>query len=192
MKLIVGLGNPGRRYKNCRHNIGIRTISGLAREYKIKLRSDKYALYKEGRGKIAGRDFLLAYPLAFMNLSGESVHRLVKKYKIPLADLLVVCDDLDLEIGNIRIRPHGSSGGHKGIKSIIEHLKSETFARLRIGIGRPTSKIDIKDFVLSKFNLEETELIVQALHRAIQCSKVWLSQGIKEAMNQFNRKRRDR
>lgn len=186
MKLIVGLGNPGRRYKNSRHNIGIRVVGSLARKYKIKLTPDKSLLYKEGRGKIGGIDFTLAYPLVFMNLSGRSVGALFKKYRVELEDLLIICDDLDLRLGKIRIRPRGSSGGHKGIKSIIDYLKSDAFPRLRIGIGRPSFKKDITDFVLSEFRREENDLMRQALHSAIECCKVWFTKGIKEAMNQFN------
>jgi len=189
MKLIVGLGNPGLLYKNSRHNIGIRVVNGLAKEYKIKFRRDKSALYKEGRGRREGREFILSYPLVFMNLSGGSLASLIKKYKIQLEDLLVVCDDLDLGLGEIRIRPSGSSAGHRGIKSIIEHLKSDSFPRLRVGIGRPASKTEIKDFVLSKFKAKEAEAVSEALEEAIQCCKIWLIRGIKESMNQFNRKR---
>lgn len=189
MKLIVGLGNPGILYKNSRHNIGICVVRDLAKRYNIKLKSDKSGLYREGHGKIKGMDFLLAYPLVFMNLSGESIAHLIKKYRIQLEDLLVVCDDLDLELGKIRIRPFGSSAGHKGVKSIIEHLKSEAFPRLRIGIGRPTSKPKVKDFVLSQFKTKETDLITEAINRAVECCRVWLTGGIKDSMNQFNRKR---
>jgi PTH1 family peptidyl-tRNA hydrolase len=183
MKLIVGLGNPGLLYKNSRHNIGIQVVKGLAKEYNIKLARDKSVLCKQGHGIKDGIDFLLAHPLLFMNLSGESVNALVKKYKIKLEDLLVICDDLDLGLGKIRIRPRGSSAGHKGVKSIIEHLRSDSFPRLRIGIGRPAQKKDIKGFVLSKFKKEEVDLINEAIRRAIRCSQLWLRHGIKEVTN---------
>ena len=186
VKLIVGLGNPGRLYKNCRHNIGMRVVGNLAKKYKIKLKRDKSALYKEGRGRIDETDFILAYPLVYMNLSGESIYSLFKKHRIRLENLLVIYDDLDLDLGNIRIRSRGSSAGHKGIRSIIEYLKSDSFARLRLGIGRPHSKIDIKDFVLSEFKPEESDLIAEAIQKAIRCCNVWLLKGINKAMNQFN------
>ena len=191
MKLIVGLGNPGRLYKNSRHNIGICVVSSLARKYKIKLTSDNSLLFKHGRGKIEGIDFVLAHPLVFMNLSGKSVASLIKKYRIPLENLLVICDDLDLGLGKMRIRPNGSSAGHKGIKSIIEYLKSDSFPRLRIGIGRPSRKRDITDFVLSRFKPQETDLIGQTIEKSIQCAQVWLVKGIKQAMTMFNRKRQE-
>jgi len=189
MKLIVGLGNPGLFYKNSRHNIGIRVIQALAKEYKVSLVRDKTALYKEGCATLKGSAFLLAYPLSFMNLSGMSVGSLVKKHRIQLEDLLVICDDLDLRLGNIRIRPAGSSGGHRGIASIIEHLESNAFSRLRIGIGRPVAKARIKDFVLTGFKKGESPLVNEAIEKAVEVSKAWLQFGIKEAMNKFNRKR---
>ena len=191
MKLIVGLGNLGMLYKHSRHNIGIEIVSCLAREYKIKLIREKNALYKAGSGKSGAIDFILAVPLSFMNLSGVSVAALVKKCRVPLDSLLVICDDLDLALGSIRIRPSGSSAGHKGIKSIIERLESEAFARLRVGVGRPRRKEEVRGFVLSGFRRSELALMKEAREEACACVATWLEAGTKEAMNQFNRKRKE-
>ena len=189
-KLIVGLGNPGEIYRESRHNIGICVVGGLARQYKIKLSKDKSVLSKVGCARIKNKDFIIAYPVVFMNLSGESVSLLLEKYKVLKENLLVICDDLDLDIGRVRLRPKGSSGGHKGLNSIIEYLRTSDFPRLRIGIGRPLSKDRIKDrikgFVLSRFDKEDGALIKKALDRAIDCCRLWLSQGITQAMNRFN------
>jgi PTH1 family peptidyl-tRNA hydrolase len=191
MKLIVGLGNPGIVYRSNRHNIGMRIAGTLAKEHRIRLSRDKSVLYKEGRGKIGGINVVVAHPLVFMNLSGQSVRALVIKYRVRLEDLLVVCDDLDLNAGSIRIRPAGSHAGHKGLKSIIEHLGSDSFPRLRVGIGRPAAKKDVSDFVLSGFTAQQRGLMREAAQRAGECLRVWLREGIKQAMNQFNRKRQD-
>lgn len=185
-KLIVGLGNPGEIYRESRHNIGRCVVKGLARQFKIKLSKDKSVLSKVGCSRIKNKDFIIAYPVVFINLSGESVSLLLEKYKVLKENLLVICDDLDLDIGRVRLRPKGSSGGHKGLNSIIEYLGTADFARLRIGIGRPLSKNRIKDFVLSRFDKKDGALIKKALDRAIDCCRVWLSEGIIHAMDRFN------
>lgn len=188
MKVIVGLGNPGRIYQKSRHNVGISVVNSLAKKCGIKLTSEKSALYKYGRGKTGNIDFTVAYPTVFMNLSGRSAASLLSRLKVKPQDLLVVCDDLDLALGKVRIRPRGSSGGHKGLKSIIECLGSEGFARLRVGIGRPVLKHDVADFVLSGFNLHERGLIIKAVQSAVLCCEAWISEGIDAAMEKFNRR----
>lgn len=188
MRLIVGLGNPGIIYRNSRHNIGIRVVKSLAREHNIKLRQDKSTFSKQGRGKIKNTDFVLAHPLLFMNLSGGSISSLLKKYKLPGEDFLIVCDDLDLPIGEIRFRPRGSSGGHRGLRSIIEHIGTSNFARLRIGIGRPTTrdKDRIKDFVLSSFSKQDKVIINKTINKAVERCRAWLLEGMIQAMNRYN------
>jgi PTH1 family peptidyl-tRNA hydrolase len=186
IKLIVGLGNPSRLYRDTRHNIGKAIVEEMAKLYRIKLKKDKKLLSSLGKGKLEEVEFILAYPLVFMNLSGESVSALVNRFKIENQNLLVVCDDLDLGLGNLRIKPYGGDAGHKGLRSIIRSLETNGFSRLRVGIGRIEDKEKIKDFVLSKFNREEKSIIEEAKRRAIECCKVWLIEGIDSAMNKFN------
>jgi len=142
-----------------------------------------------GKGKIAGENIILALPLTFMNLSGIALSALIKKYKIDLEDLLIVCDDLDLDLGVIKIRPNGSSGGHRGLSSIIASLGTEGFPRLRIGIGRPL-KLDTvaADFVLSPFTKREKGEIKEIIELVCDCCRRWVTKGITESMNMFNRR----
>ncbi|MCM8757665.1 MAG: aminoacyl-tRNA hydrolase [Candidatus Omnitrophica bacterium] len=185
MKLIVGLGNPGLIYRKTRHNVGKEVIESFAKDCKIKLKRSLDNLFCVGKATLEKEDFILAYPLVFMNISGRAVKALINRYKIDKKNLLVVCDDIDLPLGKIRLRPKGSDGGHKGLRSIIEGLKTEDFARLRIGIGK-VSKEKVKDYVLSKFNREEYPIIEEAKERAKQCCQVWIAEGIQKAMNRFN------
>jgi PTH1 family peptidyl-tRNA hydrolase len=189
VKLIVGLGNPGRAYIDSRHNIGFSVVKALGRNYKVALKSD-HAFSLSGKGKIEGNSVIFALPLTFMNLSGIAVSALIKRYRIEPEDLLVICDDLDLEFGSVRIRPDGSSGGHKGLESIIRSLGSQDFARLRLGIGRPPRKGagDTSDFVLSHFSKKEKEALKETIAEACSCCKVWAKKGVTESMNIFNRR----
>jgi PTH1 family peptidyl-tRNA hydrolase len=186
MKLIVGLGNPGRIYLNSRHNIGSSVVQDLARDCKISFKRDLRSCSLIGKGKIEGEDVVLASPITFMNLSGKAVASLVSRYKINLANLLVVCDDLDLEFGRLRIRPSGSSGGHRGLNSIIESLSSNAFCRLRIGIGRPDEDSEAAEFVLSGFITVEKKQIKKIISRASACCQTWVTEGVAESMNIFN------
>lgn len=188
MKLIVGLGNPGTIYSNSRHNIGFRVVKALSQFFKITLKRDTRTFSLSARAKFKNQQIILATPLTFMNLSGTAVAALVKKYKVDLANLLVVCDDLDLEFGRLKIRPAGSSAGHRGLSSIIERLKSGDFPRLRIGIGRPHPKIDAAEYVLSAFTRKEKEQVREMVGRAGDCCQSWIAKGIDETMNIFNRK----
>ncbi len=189
MKLIVGLGNPGRSYAHHRHNIGFICLSRFARSEGIKF-DKKKSLARIGMGKVADNEVVLARPQTFMNNSGQSVIRLVKKFKIDTKDLIVIHDDLDLPLAKIRISHDSSSGGHKGINSIIQELGSQEFIRLRIGIGRPDkpqiSEDDIIAYVLSDFSPAEKraiEKIIPTVNEAILCL---LSEGLTPAMNKFN------
>lgn len=157
MKLIVGLGNPGEEYENTRHNIGYIFIDNFADSLGIKIEKKKFnGLYAETI--INGEKVILVKPLSYMNLSGEVVIKFVNFYKINIEDILVISDDLDLEVGKIRLRPQGSSGGHNGLKNIALHLNTEEFKRLRIGISN-NKLIDTKDYVLGKFSKENREII---------------------------------
>lgn len=188
MKLIVGLGNPGRAYKDLRHNIGFRVLKSLSKNYRIALKRsiDTYSL--SGKGRIDGKEVILAQPFTFMNLSGIAVVALVKKNKLDLDNLLIICDDLDLELGRFRIRGSGSSGGHRGLKSIIDYLGSQNFSRLRIGIGRPRGNLDAAEYVLSPFTKKENESVNSIVEKASECCLVWIREGINKAMNICNKK----
>jgi PTH1 family peptidyl-tRNA hydrolase len=189
MKLIVGLGNPGRLYINSRHNIGSAVIKALAKSYKISLKKEKGIPSLSAKVKICGESAILAMPLTFMNLSGIAVAGLLKKYRIGLADLLVACDDLDLEFGRLKLRPSGSSGGQRGLESIIESIGSQGFSRLRIGIGRPSRDTDASDYVLSPFTGKEKRQLGQIIEESAECCRSWVSEGVTKTMDIFNRRR---
>ena len=186
VKLIVGLGNPGPRYANNRHNVGFQCLDRLAQAYGLAFqRRENKALL--ARGKIAGVEVILAKPQTYVNLSGQAVERLAWSYQVPLEDILVIYDDMDLPLGRIRLRPGGGAGGHKGVRSIIEHLDSRDFPRLRVGIGRPPGRMDPVDYVLGDFTPEERPVIEEAYERAIAAVECWLREGIVAAMNKYNR-----
>ncbi len=189
-KLIVGLGNPGTHYTNNRHNIGFMCLNHFARTHGIQF-DKKQGQARIGMGEVAGNKVILARPQTYMNASGESVCRLVDKYKIALDDLIVIHDDLDLPPGKVRIRRGGSSAGHKGIKSIIACLGSGDFIRLRAGIGRPVSddyekESDIIDYVLSDFTAEEKQIIAAVIPRVTEAILCILTEGLTAAMNKYN------
>jgi PTH1 family peptidyl-tRNA hydrolase len=185
MKLIVGLGNPGKLYAKNRHNVGFRFINYLARHYHIHLDS-RQAKARIGSGEIDGEPVVLAKPQIFINLSGKSISPLVAKFAPSLDDLLVVHDDLDLPLGKIRIRKGGSSGGHKGLASIITSLGSDDFTRLRLGIGRPEGNQDVVAYVLSDFTSNEEIILAETITKAIEAVSCLLSQGLTTAMNKYN------
>lgn len=185
-KLIVGLGNPGFIYTGSRHNIGFTVVKLLAGSLKISFKRDSSVMAQVGRGKIGQQELILALPQTFMNLSGRSVGALCKKFKVTAPDLLVVCDDLDLDPGRIRIRSNGSSGGQRGLNSIIEHLGAQDFGRLRVGIGRPKKSTDAAKYVLSGFLNSEKALMQEAKVKAADCCLSWVEKGIAETMNLFN------
>lgn len=183
MKLIVGLGNPGRKYEHTRHNMGFDVIDLFSELAKIDI--DKEAFKGlVGRGKVFEEDIYLLKPQTYMNLSGESVRELVSYFKIPTEDIIVIYDDLDLEPGKIRLRLSGSSGGHKGIQNIIENLGTEEIKRIRIGIGKPT--FDTIDYVLGKPLKEEKPLIDEAINKAVEALKEILKNNFDSAMNKYN------
>jgi PTH1 family peptidyl-tRNA hydrolase len=189
MKLIVGLGNPGRAYANNRHNIGFACLNHFARSHAVKF-DRKQGQARIGTGKVAGNEVVLAKPQTHMNLSGESVSRLVQRFNVSLDDLIVIHDDLDLPLAKIRLSHGSSSGGHKGINSIISHLGSQNFIRLRVGIGRPekaeASEDEIIAYVLSDFTSEQKRAIAQAIPKVIEAILCLLTEGLTAAMNKYN------
>ena len=187
MNLIVGLGNPGRGYANNRHNVGFMCLNHFARTQGIRF-DKKQGQARIGLGEVAGSKVVVARPQTYMNLSGQSVSRLVKKFNINLNNLLVVHDDLDLPPGKIRIRQGGGSGGHKGVDSIVTWLGSQDFLRLRVGIGRPVeiSETDIVAYVLSDFTPEEKRTITQVMPRVSEAILCFITEGLMAAMNKYN------
>lgn len=185
MKLIVGLGNPGEKYAKTRHNIGFRAVSKLAKEFSIK--ADQLKCHSlVGEGFYENEKIILAQPLTYMNKSGKAVNSLLNKYNLKLEDIIVIYDDLDLDVGEIRIKRKGSSGGHNGLKSIINNLKSKEFVRIRIGIGRPPAGFNVADYVLDYFDNEEEIVIQENLDEVIEAVKVIKNDSVEKAMNNFN------
>jgi PTH1 family peptidyl-tRNA hydrolase len=192
MKLIVGLGNPGRGYAHNRHNIGFMCLSYFARKQGIRF-DRKRGKARIGVGEVAGGEVILAKPRTFMNLSGQSVSRLVSGFNIALDDLLIVHDDLDLPLGKIRLRRGGSSGGHKGVDSIIFSLGNQSSPRLRVGIGRPDavenpaeSGEGVISYVLSDFTPEEKRVVSQVIPKVSEAILCILTEGLLPAMNRYN------
>jgi PTH1 family peptidyl-tRNA hydrolase len=183
--LIVGLGNPGRDYENTRHNIGFRAVDAIAKTYGLTF-AKKQSKALIGDGVIADRKVLVAKPQTYMNLSGEAVRGLVDFYKIPLRKVLVISDDMDIPAGTLRIREKGGAGGQKGLKSIAEHLGTQEFARMRIGIGRPPGRMDPAAYVLQDFDKSESILIIETLDRVVKSIDTWLRYGLPHMMNRHN------
>ncbi|MGH7887472.1 MAG: aminoacyl-tRNA hydrolase [Candidatus Binatia bacterium] len=186
MKLIVGLGNPGKRYQGTRHNVGFLVIDRLAQQKHIEF-SKRVCDALIGEWFRGGETMVLARPQSFMNRSGEAVTGLLAEYRGTADDLVVVYDDLDLPFGRIRIRPQGSAGGHRGMRSIQEHLGGAPFCRIRVGIGRPAEGVDPADYVLEPFSVTEQEGLGEYLDRAAASLDCLLAEGVERAMGQFNR-----
>jgi len=184
--LIVGLGNPGADYAKTRHNAGFLLVEKLAEQWKSGWKNERKFQARVSRAECGGKKVLLAEPQTFMNLSGESVGALVKFYQLPLEKILVVVDDADLPLGEIRLRPAGGSGGHHGLESVAEHLGSREYARLRIGIGRKGEARQITGHVLGKFSAGENARLEKVLERAAGQLECWLDHGLQKAMSQFN------
>ncbi len=187
MHLVVGLGNPGPEYAPTRHNLGFRLVDELAVRLKAPVTKPLFQSFT-GRADLAGQTVILAKPQTYMNLSGNAVAALMNWFKIPVWGLVVAYDDVDLPPGKVRIRPGGGSGGHRGMKSILEKLGTGEFARVRIGIGRPPDiGWDVADWVLGRLSVEEEALADRALDRAADAVMTLISHGVKAAMNKFNR-----
>jgi PTH1 family peptidyl-tRNA hydrolase len=186
LHLIVGLGNPGAEYAKTRHNAGFLLVEKLAAKWKCDWANERKFRARIAKTECNGKKVLLCEPQTFMNLSGETVGTLKDFYQLPLKQILVAVDDADLPFGEIRLRTSGSSGGHHGLESIEQHLTSREFARLRIGIGRTDGAREIINYVLGKFDSDESELLKKVLERASDQIETWLEAGIEKAMNQFN------
>jgi PTH1 family peptidyl-tRNA hydrolase len=185
MKIIVGLGNPGKQYDQTRHNIGFEVIDALSSQFTIPLNQSKFkGLY--GIGFHKGEKVILLKPLTYMNLSGESIRAVMDYYQIELEDLLVIYDDLDLPVGKIRLRQKGSPGGHNGIKSTVAHLGSQQFNRIRIGIDRPQPGMSVPDYVLGHFREEEQNLTDDAVKKSADACAAWLEKPFLQIMNEYN------
>jgi len=183
--LLAGLGNPGREHKENRHNVGFIVIDAFCQALQIRLtRVQSKALL--GFGILADHKLIIAKPQTYMNLSGQSIASLVNFYKIPLTQLLVIHDDLDLPLGTLRIRPSGGSAGQKGLASIIQKLGSQDFPRLRVGIGRPPGQMDAAAYVLQDFSPMEQELLKPVLERAVKAVQAFITEGLEYTMNHFN------
>lgn len=186
MRLIVGLGNPGRRYRDTRHNVGWDVLDRLATRWNIRV-DDEDGYCVVGRGSIRGQRVWLAKPQTYMNLSGTAVRELLRYYRLSSTQLVVVCDDLDMPVGIIRVRPKGGHGGHNGLRSLIDELGTQDFARVRVGIGRPTV-MEAADYVLARFGADETRSIAAALDEAADAVEEIVARGPEAAMARFNRK----
>jgi PTH1 family peptidyl-tRNA hydrolase len=183
--LIIGLGNPGREYENTRHNVGFRCLEAFAAKHGA-LFGQKQARARIADGTFCDRRFTLAMPQTYMNLSGESVGSLVNFYKVPFDKLIIVADDLDTPFGSLRLRMKGSAGGQNGLKSIIQHLGTQDFARVRFGIGRPPGKMNGADYVLGAFPKADEPLVLEMVNRTVKALETWLCEGIEMAMTRYN------
>ena len=188
MFLIVGLGNPGKQYENTRHNVGFDAIDCLVDEYRIPS-SGKQHKAMFGKGIIEGQKVILAKPMTYMNLSGDSIRALMDFYKLePETDLIVVFDDISLEPGNIRIRRKGSAGGHNGIKSIIAHTGTQNFKRIKVGVGEKPQGWDLADHVLGHFSESDRKDVELAIADAVKAAGLIVMDDIDQAMNEYNKK----
>jgi PTH1 family peptidyl-tRNA hydrolase len=187
MNLVAGLGNPGSKYVNTRHNIGFRVVEKLAEKHNAFIRRKLFSNARECRFTSFGRKLLLIQPLVFMNLSGVVVSAYLKKFRLDNSNLLVICDDINLSLGQIRIRPNGSAGGHNGLSSVIECLGTADFPRLRVGIGSESLIRDFSEYVLSDFSESELTGVEEAISQSVTACECWLRSGIHRAMNIYNR-----
>ena len=185
MKLIVGLGNPGRKYEGTRHNVGFEVIAELGRRYDVGRPKSKFNA-EIVETIITNKKTLLMCPLTFMNLSGQSVRAVFDFYKLSLDDILIVCDDVNLPFARLRMRPGGSAGGQNGLKDIIDRLDSQQFCRLRIGIDRPPPEWEVSNYVLGRFSKEDLVAIEGAVKLAGDAVEYWIGEGIEKAMSRFN------
>lgn len=191
MFIIAGLGNPDRQYEGTRHNVGFDVIDRIAEKYNISVDVKKHRALL-GKGVIEGQKVILAKPQTYMNLSGESIRSLVDYYKIDEEhELLVIYDDINLGVGQLRIREKGSAGGHNGIKNIIAHLGTQVFPRIRVGVGEKPSRYDLADYVLGHFSKAEKELMEEGYDHAVDAAGMILSGRIGDAMSEYNRKKKE-
>jgi peptidyl-tRNA hydrolase, PTH1 family len=189
VRLVVGLGNPGDTYRETRHNAGFMVVDAVADLFSVPLKKSRpFANLVYGRGSIDGMESILVKPTAYMNRSGPPVKRLADYFKILLEDVLVIHDDIDLAFGRLKIKKKGGDGGHKGVRSLMDAFGRGEFTRLRIGIGRSETEIDVSDYVLGRFNAEERKVLDQIVKKAGEAVVTILCKGVKEGMNIFNDK----
>jgi PTH1 family peptidyl-tRNA hydrolase len=185
VKLIVGLGNPGPRYRNTRHNVGFEVVDCLAARWRAEFNRERHrALMAEA--SVQGSKVILLKPLTFMNRSGETLRSALDYTETALQDVLVIVDDVNLPLGRLRLRTEGSAGGHNGLRSIISHVGTEEFPRLRLGVGAQQQGGDLAGHVLSTFRAEERPELLKAIERAADAVETWLAQGMATAMNTYN------
>jgi PTH1 family peptidyl-tRNA hydrolase len=186
VKVIVGLGNPGFQYRKTRHNIGFAVVDELSKRLNVPVKKKKFqAIY--GIGTSGGERCALVKPLTYMNASGEAIRPFIDYYHVPTDDVVVIYDDLDLPTGKIRLREKGGAGGHNGVKSLITHLGTKEFKRIRIGINRPSPEGDVIDYVLKPFAKNEKEIVTDAVRLAAEACETWLHAPFPEVMNEYNK-----
>jgi len=186
MKFVIGLGNPGLEYKATKHNAGFSVVQRIAKECGIKIKQKMHHSIV-GLGKIGGKEVMLILPQTYMNMSGKVAEELLRERKCSPEDLLVICDDINLKLGRIRLRHRGSSGGHKGLESIVKMLGRDDFARLRVGIATEVHRGDITNYVLAPFKRRELKNVAHVLDLAEDAAICWVNEGIENAMNKFNK-----
>lgn len=185
MYLIVGLGNPGRNYVDTRHNVGFMTIDRIANKHNIEVIKSKHnALI--GEGNINGERVILMKPMTFMNESGRAIIDCVRFLKIPIDNIIVICDDIDIPFGTVRVKKKGSAGTHNGLKSIINHTKDQNFPRIKISVGKKPAYMDLANFVLSRFSNDEKKVLDLQIDDAVEATELIIKSGVDEAMNKLN------
>ena len=188
MYAIIGLGNPGREYMNTRHNIGFDTVELISSKYNIKLNKGKFkSIY--GEGNIDDKKILLVKPQTYMNNSGITVLDLYNFYKMPIENIIVIVDDVDIDFGAVRVRAKGSGGTHNGLKSIVYQLQRDDFPRIKVGIGKAKEDMDLADFVLSRFSQEDRTIIEEAIKKAARAAELIVKYDVNKAMNEINMKK---
>ncbi len=185
MKIIVGLGNPGSEYEKTRHNTGFMVIDKIAEKYNIEIKKEKSKALI-GMGEINGEKVMLVKPQTFMNLSGEAVRGIMDFYKESEDNLLIVFDDIDLELGNIRIKERGSAGTHNGMKSVVQNVGTTNFKRVKVGIGKPKGSMDLVNYVLGRFSDDELKILTESIEKAVEAIEIIVSGNVSKAMNLYN------
>lgn len=186
MKIVAGLGNPGRKYSGTRHNVGFEVVAELARRFSADGWKNRFEA-ETAEVQVGGERVLLLAPQTYMNLSGRSIRSAVTFYKVAVSDLLVICDDLNLDLGRLRLRASGTAGGQNGLKNIIDQLGTTEFPRLRVGIGRPPEGQDTVNYVLQTFAKSERDTMMDSVLKACDATELWVKEGVEQAMNKFNR-----
>lgn len=185
MKIIVGLGNPGKEYEKTRHNTGFMVLDKISEKFNIEIKKEKNKALI-GTGEINGERVMLVKPQTFMNLSGEAIRPIIDFYKEDIENVIVIFDDIDLEIGKIRIKERGSAGTHNGMKSVVAHLGTEKFNRIKVGIGKPNENVDLIGHVLGKFSDDEFKTLENSINNAVEATIMLVKNEVSKAMNRFN------